>query len=205
MSAKIEYKREYIEKLLSVNGYVLLSDGNSFYRKDTIICTDRDGYMYNTTIGSLIDHEKRTVICRENKFSIDNINLFLKKNNFQFECISERYTNSREDLEFVCLRCGQHIFRKWYNIRVCNGSYLAISCPNCDGRIESLHALVLKQMFKHNYPDTIEEEKSCINPSTGWPLPTDIVNHRLKIAIEIQSQFHDAPERILVDAYKKKF
>ena len=84
MSAKIEYKREYIEKLLSVNGYVLLSDGNSFYRKDTIICTDRDGYMYNTTIGSLIDHEKRTVICRENKFSIDNINLFLKKNNFQF-------------------------------------------------------------------------------------------------------------------------
>ena len=66
-----------------------------------------------------------------------------------------------------------------------------ILCPNCDGRTESVHALVLKQMFKHYYPDTIEEDKSCINPLTCCILPTDIVNHRLKIAIEIQSQWHD--------------
>ena len=57
----------------------------------------------------------------------------------------------------------------------------------------------------HFHPDTIIEEKSCINPKTGRSLPTDIVNHRLKIAIEVQSRFHDANRRKRVDDYKKSF
>jgi len=66
-----------------------------------------------------------------------------------------------------------------------NDMHRGIVCSNCDERTESLHALVLKQLFVHYYPDTEIEEKSCINPETGRIMATDIVNYRLKIAIEI--------------------
>jgi hypothetical protein len=80
------------------------------------------------------------------------------------------------------------------------------TCPNCDKKkIESTHASVLKQVFKHEYPDTILEDKSCINIKTKRSLPTDIVNHNLKIAIEIQSQYHDTQTQKDVDQYKKDF
>ena len=60
-------------------------------------------------------------------------------------------------------------------------------CPNCNtNKTESNHASILKQIFIHEYPDTSIEDKSCINPKTKRPFPTDIVNHRMKIAIEIQ-------------------
>lgn len=86
-----------------------------------------------------------------------------------------------------------------------NNTRNILLCPNCDGRTESVHALVLKQMFKYYYPDTIEEEKSCINPLTGCIIPTDIVNHRLKIAIEIQSEWHDKEYQKIKDKIKKDF
>ena len=71
--------------------------------------------------------------------------------------------------------------------------------------IESSHALVLKQVWLYEYPDTITEDKSCINPLTNHPLPTDIVNHNLKIAIEIQSWFHDFKDQQEKDEIKRNF
>lgn len=70
---------------------------------------------------------------------------------------------------------------------------------------ESAHATALKQVWMHEEPDTICEEQSCINPATGHIMPTDIVNHRLKIAIEVQSAFHDVEEQKIKDGEKKKF
>ena len=49
------------------------------------------------------------------------------------------------------------------------------------------------------------EEKSCINSKTGRSFPTDIVNHRLKMAIEVQSGYHDKESKKIVDAFKKQF
>lgn len=70
---------------------------------------------------------------------------------------------------------------------------------------ESDHATALKQVWLHEHPDTIPEERSCVNPMTGCVLPTDIVNHRLEIAIEVQSAFHDVDSQKIKDAIKKKF
>lgn len=70
---------------------------------------------------------------------------------------------------------------------------------------ESAHATALKQVWMHEEPDTIPEDRSCINPLTGCALPTDIVNHRLKIAIEVQSAFHDDKKQKTKDAIKKNF
>lgn len=55
------------------------------------------------------------------------------------------------------------------------------------------------------YPDTSLEDKSYRSPKTNKICPTDIVNHRLKIAIEIQSQWHDFKETKEKDKMKKEF
>jgi hypothetical protein len=68
-----------------------------------------------------------------------------------------------------------------------------------------MHAKVLKQIWLHEKPDTIVEDKSCINPITHRPLPTDIVNHNDKIAIEVQSWFHEKKEQKNKDKIKRDF
>jgi len=77
----------------------------------------------------------------------------------------------------------------------------------CSNRkIESTHASVLKQCFLKLKPiGTFLEDKSCINPNTGYPLPTDIVNHEEKIAIEIQSAYHDVEKKKITDEIKKQY
>ena len=80
-----------------------------------------------------------------------------------------------------------------------------LSCHNCDELLESVHAIVLKQLYVHYYPDTVIEDPSCINPSTNRVMKTDIVNHRLKIAIEVQGQYHDRASQKERDKIKKTF
>lgn len=70
---------------------------------------------------------------------------------------------------------------------------------------ESNHATALKQVWMHEEPDTVCEDRSCISTITGCALPTDIVNHRLKIAIEIQSAFHDVDYQMIKDKIKKNY
>lgn len=171
-----------------------------------LICHDKHGYKYKVTYDAILRGKKPSPVSKSNKFSIENINIFLKNNNKELECISQNFIDRNHLLEFTCLRCKEHVFAKWANMNKSdNPNRNIILCPNCDGRTESVHALVLKQMFKHYYPDTIEEEKSCINPLTGCILPTDIVNHRLKIAIEIQSEWHDREYQKIKDGIKKDF
>lgn len=173
-----------------------------------LICHDKFGYKYKLTYDAILRGKVPSPVAKNNIFSIDNINTYLKNNNKEFTCISNEFIDRDYLLEFICERCGETIFAKWSNMYKCdnsNNTRNILLCPNCDGRTESVHALVLKQMFKYYYPDTIEEEKSCINPLTGCIMPTDIVNHRLKIAIEIQSEWHDKEYQKIKDKIKKDF
>lgn len=202
----IKYAYDEIEKMVVKNNFVLATKKEHFNAGSTVVLKDPDGYMYETEIRNVTRYANKKLVSKLNKFSIYNINQYLKNHNVPFSCISTEYINHHTDLEFVCSRCGEHVWTTWQNInRNDNPNRHHIICPNCDGRTESVHALVLKQLFKHEHPDTVEEEKSCRNPTTGKILPTDIVNHRLRIAIEIQSQWHDFKDKKPVDAYKKKF
>ena len=173
-------------------------------------CFDADGYKYNVVYDSAIRGVKQRAFSRSNPYTIENINHFIQMYNIEFECISnpDDYVDNRSILSFRCKRCGEIIHKGWRNVlrfdryknRECR-----LSCPNCDERLESIHALVLKQIFLHIHPDTILEERSCINPETNKVMPTDIVNHRLKIAVEIQSQWHDFPDIHKKDQYKKYY
>lgn len=86
-----------------------------------------------------------------------------------------------------------------------DGVHNGILCSNCDELLESVHAVVLKQLYVYYYPDTIIEDPSCINHNTNKIMKTDIVNHRLRVAIEIQGQYHDRDEQQIRDKIKKEF
>ena len=204
------YKKDYlsVKNELEKFGYYLDLDEDSFegVTITPLICHDKYGYKYRITYDEILRGKKPFPVSKNNIFSIENINTFLKNNNKAFKCISDNYLGRDYLLEFECIRCGEHIFEKWHNMsKSDNPSRSILICPKCDGRNESIHALVLKQVFKHYYPDTIEEDKSCVNPLTGYVLPTDIVNHNLKIAIEIQSEWHDRDYQKVKDKIKKDF
>lgn len=144
----------------------------------------------------------------KNPFIIDNINVYLKENyGDSFTCISKPEDCLNRDvlLSIRCNRCGNIIQKSIHNMRKTGISRNIITCSNCDEHYESIHAIVLKQVFKHYYPDSIEEDPSCINPNTNHVMNTDIVNHRLKIAIEIQGQYHQRDTQQERDRIKKKY
>lgn len=172
-----------------------------------LICHDDAGYKYTVAYDRILRDVKPRFFSPSNPFVIENVNLYLKKHNLHFTC-----TNCTQNGEytFVCDNCNSSIVKRWKTFNrstVRNGieTMGRLSCENCDERIESLHALVLKQLFVYYYPDTVLEDNSCINPLTNHIMPTDIVNHRLKIAIEIQSEWHDFEYSKIKDKIKKDF
>ena len=172
---------------------------------------DKDGYKYDFLWCDLKQDKFPEKFHSSNKYTIENINRFLQlERNNEYICISKSYKRNTQLLQFKHKECG-HIFKasliemQGRQIGNTKDKYYKI-CPKCNtNKIESNHASILKQVFMHEYPDTTLEDQSCINPKTDRCLPTDIVNHCLKIAIEIQSAYHDSEERKIIDKYKKHF
>lgn len=204
---------EIKEMLYEKYGYTYVN-GDFKGIKSMLVCTDKNKYMYMCNIEKMIYNNTKPILVHSlNPYSLYNINRFLEINgNNEFICISNKYINNKTELEFKHLKCGRIIKNKWINI--CRGRYknnvgknkTGLFCEHCETKqLESTHALVLKQVWLHEYKDTIVEDKSCYNPNTKYIMPTDIVNHRLKIAIEIQSWFHDFENQKLKDEIKRKF
>lgn len=200
-----KYNTDNVRVILEKDGFFVMDEYVD--AKTKILCKDNDGYyIYIILSNYLTRHGIGRRFDKSNDYSIVNINLYLQKQRLQFECISEKYESSTSLLDFKCNRCCDIIQTPWRNVNKNDKSNRNhIICPNCDGRNESVHASVLKQMFVHYYPDTITEDKTYVNPITNKICPTDIVNHRLKIAVEIQSQWHDFDDIKRKDKMKKQF
>ena len=146
-----------------------------------------------------------------NPYTIDNINLYLQNvTNGKYICVSEKYFGNREPLMILHKECGTTFEAKWVNIHRKSSAYdpnrHGTRCPKCTGlRYQSLHAIVLKQMFQKLKPGSVVEDQSCINPLTNCILPTDIVNHYEKIVVEIQSWWHDRDYQKVKDKIKKEY
>lgn len=199
---------EKVSDNLSSKGFILDTPKEQFrgLTLTPLICHDSHGYYYKVTYDAIMRGKRARAFDKSNPFVIQNINHFLIMKELPFKCVSSIYTGEHDNLDFICTRCGEHIYKTWANTyRPSDNNRTHIQCPNCDGRLESMHALVLKQLFCYYYPDTVVEEKSCVNPLTNTIMPTDIVNHSLKIAIEIQSEWHDNEYSKIKDDIKKNF
>jgi hypothetical protein len=146
-----------------------------------------------------------------NPYTIENINLYLSKTtNNAYLCVSDVYVGNKEPLVIMHKECGRTFDAKWINLyrkpSKNEPNRHGTQCPYCTGlRLQSLHAVVLKQIFQRLKPDTVIEDQSCRNPLTNCILPTDIVNHNDKVAIEIQSGRHDIEYQKIKDKIKKEY
>lgn len=146
-----------------------------------------------------------------NPYTIDNINLYLfNETNGEYECISEKYVGNKEPLIILHKKCSRTFKTKWINLyrkpSDKEPNRHGTRCPYCTGlRSQSLHAVVLKQLFLQLKDGTVVEDQSCRNPLTNCIMPTDIVNHKEKVVVEIQSWFHDFEDRKIKDKIKKEY
>lgn len=208
-----EKRRLPVENVLHIineMGYKLIDNiDNISVSSNRFTITDDDGYLYSAVWSHLKDSKVPEKFHPCNPYAIHNINNFLKiELNDEFECIDKEYINNMEPLLFKHKKCGNQFYSVWadmYSLKK-NPEMAYCKCSECNTqKTESHHASALKQVFMHEYPDTIVEEKSCINPKTLRVLPTDIVNHRLKIVVEVQSQWHDNIKKKELDKIKKEF
>lgn len=171
---------------------------------------DDKGYYYKVYWSAICKNIFPAKFYNSNPYIIQNINRFLEiERNGEYICTSQTYTGNNKPIEIKHISCGKTFTTTLVAMQGkqnSNGSRYYKTCPYCRPfLIESIHACVLKQVFLHEYPDTVVEDPSCINPNTKRKLPTDIVNHKLKIAVEIQSDYHDYEEKKKLDLIKKTF
>lgn len=213
MSKDYKITFEEIKDILLERGYTYV-DGDYHGIESKLTCLNEDGYLVLCNIQHMLYRNRGArPFHSNNPYSIQNIKKFVTENtNGEYECVSDKYINNKKPLLFRHNKCNRTFENKWANIyrnRYTDNvieNKTGLFCPFCDAKqLESTHALVLKQIWLHEEPDTIVEDKSCINPNTNCPLPTDIVNHRLKTAIEVQSWFHDFEDQKKKDEIKKDF
>ena len=201
---------DIIEKLESMGLHLYKLDNNMPITSQKFSVYDDYGYYYTVWWSAIYKGIFPHKFYNTNPYVIQNINHFLTlHHNGEYVCVSRKYISNSSPLEFIHLPCMKKFTSTLvaFQGKICsNGEKYYKQCPFCSGhKLESYHASVLKQIFLHEYKDTIVEDRSCINPNTGRVLPTDIVNHRLKIAIEIQSNLHDKPEKQELDKIKSDY
>lgn len=192
-------------------GYIPLFDYIENFSNEKIIIKDKTNYIYHCWFFDLIQGKIPEKFGLSNKYTIYNINVYLELNNrFDYRCISDfsEYKGNNKDLRFIHIPCKTEFYASLVEMqgKTLNKNKYYKQCPTCNkNKTESIHASVLKQVFLKELLGTVCEDKSCRNPKTNYILPTDIVNHNLKIVIEIQSGFHDKERQKEKDEIKKNF
>ena len=188
---KIKYN-EIIDDLKNHDLYLLTPECQYYNTKTPLIITNGTYKILESYRTYSSKHAEPTWFSKNNPYIIYNINKYFENNrNNTFTCISnaEDYIDRESVLSFRCNRCGRIIYKTWLSeakaISDIYNSRHGITCEKCDGTNESLHALALKQVFMHEYPNTILEDKSCINPITNTIMPTDIVSPPKSLTAEI--------------------
>lgn len=106
---------------------------------------DDEGYRYYATISSI----KRGVrkISSYNKYSIENIKLWLKLNNKPFILLSDIYVNNSTKLKFMCVDNSHIIYMSWADMRTSK------VCPKCYHSYEGYNEFLrcLKEKFGNEY------------------------------------------------------
>ena len=197
-------KKANLIPLFSESDYTNISNGSATVQNNC-------GYKSILTYQFIEQNKSPVWFHKSNPYTIYNINVFLSATTGgEYECVSHDYGGQDSDLEILHKKCGNTFYTTWGNLNRTPSSKEpnrhGTRCPYCTGlRTQSLHAVVLKQLFLKLRSGSVVEDQSCRNPMTNCILPTDIVNHNEKIAIEIQSWFHDFDDQKIKDKIKKEY
>ena len=120
-----------------------------------------------------------------------------KKSPYEYKPFSNQY---------VWWKCPNNKHEDFKN-QIYNASNQDFRCSNCSNeQKESIMATTLKQVLKHEYPDTIWEYDAGFRGLNGGISKYDIFVPRLNnLLIECQSEYHDNPKQREVDKLKKEY
>ena len=90
-----------------------------------IAFSDSEGYKYNSFFSSVMSGHKPYRFGTNNKYTIENIKLWIKLNSKPFTLLSDKYVNSQEKLLFKCNVCGYKFLSTWGHI------FSGRGCRNC--------------------------------------------------------------------------
>ena len=125
----IKYTYNYIKESVNNLGYELLDKiYNNSITKLTL--KDSEGYYYYIKFSTLHLGNIPRKFDKSNPYTIQNIRLWCKLNNKQFELLSDTYDGNNKYLEWKCLKeeCGEIFKQNWGSIH--NGQ----NCSVCAGR-----------------------------------------------------------------------
>ena len=116
---------EMVREAFSKKGYELIDEEFKGI-KQRVTIKDVEGFLYEITFDNFNNGSKTPCkYSKTNKYSIQNIRLWLKINNKTIEVISDKYMGSENKLTFKCTIDNNEWEAKWHNIQ--NGK----GCPVC--------------------------------------------------------------------------
>ena len=131
---KLDY--DYVKKFIENLGFKLISKEYLGNNKPIIVC-DKQEYYYKTSYANLKSCRNPLKFTKYNPYTIQNIKLWCKINNKNFELISDTYQNNSSKLIWRCLKsnCKDLFLSSWTSIQqgqscgVCHGKQVGKS--NC--------------------------------------------------------------------------
>lgn len=116
-----------VRKIVEEVEYILLGICQNPYKKKRVIIQDSVGYKYDISFWKI--YKKHDIANNINPFSLENISLYLKLNNRDFELKNNnKYIGSHKKLAFICNKCKENFYMSWGKIKQGQG------CPYCAGR-----------------------------------------------------------------------
>jgi len=163
-----KYTYEDIKFTIESLGFVLLSKEYKGY-KDKLIIKDNEGYFYfNYFINLISKNHKSIKFHKNNPYTIQNIKLWCKLNNKNFEILSGIYERNNIKLKWKCLKegCGEIFEATWNDI------YGGRGCGYCNGK-----QVGLSNCLATKNPEFAKEWHPTLN---GDLTPWDVTEHSNK-------------------------
>ena len=120
-----------VKKFVESRGFFLLECYSKNKRK-FVLLMDEDGYRYAIDFGELRRGANPEFVAKTNPFSLENISLWLNKNDKPFKITENNiYLSAKTKLEVECLVCGYMFYMGWDSLKSGRG------CPSCSGKVVS--------------------------------------------------------------------
>jgi hypothetical protein len=96
---------------------------------EKLLVQTKEGYKVVTCLSNLKNEQIPNKFDKSNLYTIENIKLWCKLNNKEFELISDKYEGNNKKLKWKCLKedCKEIFEMNWSNI------YIGQNCPYCCG------------------------------------------------------------------------
>lgn len=156
-----------IKEELDKNGYTMLDEKEYKNSRTPFSIIDLKGYKYSVKFSSFINGKKNVYeFSPSNPYTIDNIKLFLKNNNYKNKLLSLDYKNNKTKMIFSCEVCGNPYEVCFANFRNNN----IVRCKECSD--------------SNNYTKTLTEVE-CILKSYNLSFidKSEYSNSKVKVAL----------------------